>query len=341
MKYRPEIDGLRALAVIPVILFHAGFELFSGGFVGVDVFFVISGYLITTILLEDIENKQFSIVNFYEKRARRILPALYLVLSLTFLVSLFIWSPSDVKNVSQSLVATALFANNVFLTMEGHDYFGALNNVFGINPLLHTWSLAVEEQFYIVFPIILFLLSYFRFKQLIIISTIITICIFFYALINYNKNEQFVFYATHFRAWQLLTGAVCAILAYSKDERLNGTMASFMPPLGLILIAVSAFEIASIDKFGYIFFLLPTLGSALIIYYSNTNNIVNKLLSNKILVAIGLISYGLYLWHQPIFSFLTYRLVDVANPNHGLTFGNSLLAIALTIFLSIFSYFYC
>ena len=143
MKYRSEIDGLRAIAVVPVILFHVGFERFSGGFVGVDVFFVISGYLITTILIEDIENKRFSIVNFYERRARRILPALFFIMLVCIAFAwMFMILPSQIEDFSQSLVAVSLFASNIFFWMDPSGYFDGPSEE---KPLLHTWSLAVEE----------------------------------------------------------------------------------------------------------------------------------------------------------------------------------------------------
>ena len=154
MRYRPEIDGLRAMAVFPIILFHAGFEFFNGGFVGVDVFFVISGYLITTLILAEKEQGTFSLVNFYERRAMRILPALFLVMfaSLPFA---WLWLlPSDMRDFSQSLVADSTFASN-FLFWHETDYWGAANE---LKPLLHTWSLAVEEQYYILFPLFLMLM---------------------------------------------------------------------------------------------------------------------------------------------------------------------------------------
>ena len=153
MQYRAEIDGLRAVAIIPVILFHAGFPLFSGGFVGVDIFFVISGYLITTIILTEKEQGKFSLINFYERRARRILPALFFVM----LVSLpFAWLwliPSDMKDFSQSLIGVATFSSNILFWQET-GYWGTANE---LKPLLHTWSLAVEEQYYIIFPLYLML----------------------------------------------------------------------------------------------------------------------------------------------------------------------------------------
>lgn len=147
MNYRREIDGLRALAVVPVILFHAGFETFSGGFVGVDVFFVISGYLITTIILAELEQEKFSIVNFYERRARRILPALFLVMLVCIPFAWFWLLPSDMKDFSQSLVAVSVFASNILFWQES----GYFDTAAELKPLLHTWSLAVEEQYYVLF----------------------------------------------------------------------------------------------------------------------------------------------------------------------------------------------
>ena len=151
MKYRPEIDGLRALAVIPVILFHAGFEIFSGGFVGVDVFFVISGYLITSIIIEDLENSRFNLLHFYERRARRILPALFFIMIFCFPFALVWMLPNQMKDFSQSLIAVSLFVSNLLFWVED-GYFGPNSEE---KPLLHTWSLAVEEQFYLLFPIFL------------------------------------------------------------------------------------------------------------------------------------------------------------------------------------------
>lgn len=153
MKYRAEIDGLRALAVIPVILFHAGFEVFSGGFVGVDVFFVISGYLITTILIKDIEKKRFSIINFYERRARRILPALFFMMLICIPFALIWMLPNQIRDFSSSLIAVSLFVSNFLFWLQS-GYFA---EVAEQKPLLHTWSLAVEEQYYVLFPIFLIL----------------------------------------------------------------------------------------------------------------------------------------------------------------------------------------
>ena len=161
MKYRAEIDGLRALAVLPVIFFHAGFSLFSGGFVGVDIFFVISGYLITTIILTEILNDKFSLTNFYERRARRILPALFFVMLCCLPFAWFILAPSDLINFGQSLVAVATFSSNFFFWMDS----GYFSTNAELKPLLHTWSLAVEEQYYIIFPIFLWAQVLLRYNQ--------------------------------------------------------------------------------------------------------------------------------------------------------------------------------
>lgn len=166
MDYRRELDGLRALAVLPVILFHAGFETFSGGFVGVDVFFVISGYLITTIILAELNRGNFSIVNFYERRARRILPALFLVMLACIPFAWILLAPADLNSFAKSLVAVSLFVSNVFFWKDG-DYF---ETAAELKPLIHTWSLAVEEQYYVLFP--LFLMLFWKFGKRWILVTL-------------------------------------------------------------------------------------------------------------------------------------------------------------------------
>ena len=153
MEYRKEIDGLRALAVLPVIFFHAGFDIFSGGFVGVDIFFVISGYLITTIIINEMSSNNFSLINFYERRARRILPALFFVMLLSIPFAWFWLTPSDLEGFGKSLIAVSTFSSNILFWRES-GYFGAVSE---LKPLLHTWSLAVEEQYYIIFPLFLML----------------------------------------------------------------------------------------------------------------------------------------------------------------------------------------
>jgi peptidoglycan/LPS O-acetylase OafA/YrhL len=203
MKYRKEIDGLRAFAVIPVILFHAGFSQFSGGFVGVDVFFVISGYLITTIILAEKENGTFSLVNFYERRARRIIPALFVVLLVSTLFSWLWLSPSHMKDFSQSLIAVSLFSSNILFWQET-GYWGVENE---LKPLLHTWSLAVEEQYYVLFP--LFLMMMWKFGKRWILSSFFIVAIASLLLSQWaafnEPAENFFLLPT--RGWELAIGA--------------------------------------------------------------------------------------------------------------------------------------
>lgn len=171
MKYRPEIDGLRAVAVVPVILFHAGFSIFSGGFVGVDIFFVISGYLITTIIMSELEAGTFSLLRFYERRARRILPALFLVVLCCLLPAWVFLTPLHMQDFAQSLVAVTLFSSNILFWQES----GYFNQAAELKPLLHTWSLAVEEQYYILFP--LFLMMMWRWGRKLTLDTLVVVFI--------------------------------------------------------------------------------------------------------------------------------------------------------------------
>jgi len=299
LKYRAEIDGLRALAVIPVILFHAGFELFSGGFVGVDVFFVISGYLITTILIEDIENKRFSIVNFYERRARRILPALFFVM-LVCIPFAWMWMlPSQMKDFSQSLVAVSLFASNILFWRES-GYFDVAAEE---KPLLHTWSLAVEEQYYMLFPIFLILAWRFgknRVFWMIVVMAAISLLLSEW---GWRKHPTANFYLAPTRAWELFSGSIAAFIVQKQGVQKNNVLAT----LGLALIVFSILFYDETTPFPSVYALVPVLGVVLLVLYAEKETITAKLLSTKGFVGIGLISYSAYLWHQPLFAFARIR----------------------------------
>ena len=206
MKYRAQIDGLRALAVLPVILFHAGFERFSGGFVGVDIFFVISGYLIATIIISEMAEGKFSLVNFYERRARRILPALVFTVLLTSAAAPFILLPGQIKDLGHTLVSIATFLSNYFFYLE-LDYF---NEFSSKNPLLHTWSLAVEEQFYLFFPILIMLI-YPKGRVTLFASLIVFFILSIFSSQSLSShNASLSFYSLHTRAWELMFGAFVA-----------------------------------------------------------------------------------------------------------------------------------
>lgn len=302
MKYRAEIDGLRALAVVPVILFHAGFELFSGGFVGVDVFFVISGYLITTILIEDIENKRFSIVNFYERRARRILPALFLVM-LVCIPFAWMWMlPSQMKDFSQSLVAVSLFASNILFWRES-GYFDAAAEE---KPLLHTWSLAVEEQYYVLFPI--FLILAWRFGKNRVFWMIVVMAAISLLLSEWGWRNKATanFYLAPTRAWELFAGSIAAFIVQKQGIQKNNLLAT----LGLAAIIFSIFFYDEATPFPSVYALVPVLGVVLLVLYAEKETIVAKLLSTKGFVGVGLISYSAYLWHQPLFAFARIRSLE-------------------------------
>jgi peptidoglycan/LPS O-acetylase OafA/YrhL len=303
LKYRAEIDGLRALAVVPVILFHAGFELFSGGFVGVDVFFVISGYLITTILIEDIENNRFSLVNFYERRARRILPALLLVLLVTYAVSYLIYLPGAHKIVGQYVVSSILSASNVLLYLQGNEYFGLES---GINPLFHTWSLGVEEQFYVFFPPFLF--AVWRFRRHRVLWTILALAAVSLVLSEWSwRNKPTAnFYLPLTRAWELLAGSIAAFIVQKQGVQKNELLAL----IGLAAIIFSIFRYDETIPFPSAYALVPVLGVVLLVLYADKETVAAKFLSTKGFVGIGLISYSAYLWHLPSQIYFDYLFPD-------------------------------
>ncbi len=308
MEYRREIDGLRAVAVIPVILFHAGFPIFSGGFVGVDVFFVISGYLITTIILSEKEQGTFSLVNFYERRARRIMPALFFVMFASTLAA-WVWLyPSHMMGFSQSLIAVPLFSSNILFWQET-GYWGVENE---LNPLLHTWSLAVEEQYYVLFP--LFLMLMWRFKKRYIFSSFVLIAFGSLLLSQYlvNVKPTANFFLLPTRGWELAIGAGIAFYSLYRTKEMSALLShkfvdEMMGVLGIVLIAIAVFQFDESTPFPSVYALIPTLGTALIIIFSNNKTIIGKVLGSKPLVAIGLISYSAYLWHQPLFVFVRHQ----------------------------------
>jgi peptidoglycan/LPS O-acetylase OafA/YrhL len=305
MDYRREIDGLRALALLPVLLFHAGFETFSGGYVGVDVFFVISGYLITSIVLKSLDEGRFSIVHFYERRMRRILPALFLVLLVSFP---FAWAwmlPADMERYSAGLASVSLFASNI-LFWRTSGYF---DTEAELKPLLHTWSLAVEEQFYLLYPL-LFLLVWARGRRAFVVLLAVGAVISF-ALAEWASQlrPSATFYLLPTRAWELALGALTAV--YLSQRSLPTSGGSHVHTAGSLLgLALIAFAVVAFDDgtpFPGKYALLPTLGTVLIVCFATRETWAGRLLGSRVLVGIGLVSYSAYLWHQPLLALARHR----------------------------------
>jgi len=307
MRYRAEIDGLRAVAVLPVILFHAGFNLFSGGFVGVDIFFVISGYLITTIIVAEIHAGSFSIVNFYERRARRILPALFFVLFCSLPFAWFWLVPADLKSLSQSLVAVCLFSSNI-LFWQTSGYFDSSAE---LKPLLHTWSLAVEEQFYVFFPLALMLAWRFwprRMLPLLGLAAAVSLGI---AQWGSAARPDAAFYLLPTRGWELLIGAFAALVLLNERAWQPGrTVSEAASVAGLSMLLYGIFVFDKNVPFPSLYTLVPTAGTALIILFATPATAVGRLLARPALVGIGLISFSAYLWHQPLFALARHRSLD-------------------------------
>ena len=309
-NYRSEIDGLRALAVLPVIFFHAGFELFGGGYVGVDIFFVISGYLITIIILKELHNNTFSIKNFYERRARRILPALIFVILITSILSFIFLTQSELASYFKSVKSTLLFFSN-FYFWKTTPYFVSESD---LEPLLHTWSLSIEEQFYIFFPAVL--LIFYKFLKKYILFFFIAcflLSIFICQVLAVKTGGTLNFYFTLSRAWELALGSMCAYILFKKKVSISNSLENLFSLIGFFFIIFSIFFFNKQTIYPSLYTLLPTIGTSLIILFANENSIIKKFLSIKLLVGFGLISYSLYLWHQPLLVFGRIIFDDFSN----------------------------
>ena len=295
MCYRPEIDGLRAVAVLAVILFHAGFPMFEGGYIGVDVFFVISGYLITKILINDFALKRFSFVEFYERRARRIFPALVFTGVCTAITAWIILNPIELSKFGGDLIGVATFSSNVVFWKSG----GYFEEASEINPLIHTWSLSVEEQWYILFPLILFTLWRLSTKH--VFSCLVIFAVVSFLLSDWGARNMPAanFFLVPTRAWELLAGSITAFVIQKRGV-CEGELLS---ALGGFLLLLSIAFLNKSTPFPSALTLLPVVGTVLIIMFGSPTTHITRLLSKNVLVGIGLISYSAYLIHQPIFAF--------------------------------------
>jgi peptidoglycan/LPS O-acetylase OafA/YrhL len=312
LTYRPEIDGLRAIAVVAVILYHAqvdmfGHQFFKGGFIGVDIFFVISGYLITSIIIKElVTTGSFSFKHFYLRRIRRIIPALLFVMLISIPFSLAFLLPENILDLSKSTLYSLGFSSNFYFHYSGQQY-GAENSI--LRPFLHTWSLSIEEQFYILFPIILlFTFKFFR-KFLLLILILVFLISLGLADWGSKNHPSFNFYFLPTRCWELLAGSILAYIEIAKGKRSqNRVLNLILPFIGFLLILHSIFFFTLVPRkdemlHPSIYTLTPIIGVCLIIWFSNKEEFITKILSTKLFVGIGLISYSLYLLHYPIFAF--------------------------------------
>jgi len=301
MTYRQDIDGIRALAILPVIFYHAGLPGWSGGFIGVDVFFVLSGYLITGIILRETLGQGFSLLTFYERRVRRILPALAVVIAVCFAIGWAVMLPDELKKLGESGIYAVLFASNFYFP-QVLDYFEASAK---FSPLLHTWSLAVEEQFYVFFPLLLIFLCK-RFSQLAVFVSVAVLSLvsLFAAVALLPAKSDLVFYMFPFRAWELGLGALLAFTFIAKPA--NKWLCNALALSGIALIIVPTVTYSADTPFPGLSAVAPVLGTALLIWTGTRvgGTSISRFLSLPLLVWIGLISYSLYLWHWPIIAFM-------------------------------------
>lgn len=298
LHYRPDIDGLRAVAVLSVLAYHLKVGAFRGGFVGVDIFFVISGYLISAIILKDIAAGKFSIASFYERRIRRIFPALIVTLIGTSILAYRYFLPSELTTYAKSLLA-ALFSLSNFYFWRHSGYFSAPVETI---PLIHTWSLAVEEQFYLFLPIFLALAHRYFPRKIRFTVIVIALCSFAASAVGAFRDPTATFYLADSRAWELMLGVLISLDVFPEVSR--PFFRNLLAVFGMLLICISVFAYSSDTPFPGVAALAPCLGAAMIIAAGLSGpSLVGRILSLKPVVFVGLISYSLYLWHWPIIVF--------------------------------------
>ncbi|MCX7512756.1 acyltransferase family protein [Frateuria hangzhouensis] len=329
LKYRADIDGLRAVAVLSVLLYHVGSGVFSGGYVGVDIFFVISGYLITTIILREVENGSFSIVRFYERRARRILPALAAVMLVALPLGTVLLTPFQLRKLAESAVAAAAFCSNVLFYATS----GYFDGPAAFKPLLHTWSLAVEEQYYIFFPLMLLLIARYGGRRYFRWVAGLGLLSFLGCVLVTRVDATAAFYLIPTRAWELFIGSVLSLKVFA-EPRNRGTREA-IAALGAALVAWAVFGYTPDTSFPGVAAAVPTLGAALIIHAgTGGTSLVSRVLSLRPMVFVGLISYSLYLWHWPVIVYTELYLIGARS------LTGSALIVAASFILAVLSWKY-
>lgn len=323
MHYRSDIDGLRTVAVMSVVIFHFFPEVIPGGFIGVDIFFVISGYLISSILIKDLTDKKFSIITFYKKRVLRIFPALFFVLAVVYIIGWFTLTQGDYSTLGKHIAGGSFFLSNILLWSES-GYFDTSSQ---LKPLLHLWSLGVEEQFYLLWPLVLMLFTKIR-KNIAAAGVTVLILSFAFSVHTMNSTSGVNYYSPMSRAWELMFGSLLAIYMCKREVSLNRTFKNLASFIGAALIIISLYFIDESMPFpGYIA-ILPVCGASILIL--SEGGAFNKLLSYKPIVYIGIISYPLYLWHWPLYSFSRIALGDDLTTSFKVT--TILICFALAIF---------
>lgn len=325
MEYRGDIQGIRALAILLVFIFHLNSDWLSGGFVGVDVFFVISGFLITSIILEQKQKKTFRFLSFYKRRLKRIAPAYYVMIACVAILAFLQYLYTDLFQLKEWLLSSIVYLSNIIFA-GGDSYFGAKSTE---NPLLHTWSLAIEMQFYLVLPL---LLLFVKDKFLIYLISFLIIAITLYS--SYQLlvvgATSLVYFSLIARMPEFLCGSLAALL-FRGGKRISKELSRFIAPSGMFLILMSAFFITESSPFPGILALIPCVGAVMLIV--SDKNSVNNFLSGKIFVYLGELSYSFYLWHWPIMALLRYH-----NDRYQFTFVESILVITFTLLLGSLSY---
>jgi len=331
--YRPEVDGLRAIAVVAVMLYHAGFlptgiGAVTGGFLGVDVFFVISGYLIASIILRDLERDRFSFLDFYDRRARRILPPLFTVMATSLPFAWSMMHPHALREYAASALAALGFGSNFWFWIE--DSYAAEPSQ--LKPLLHTWSLGVEEQFYLIFPVLLLLTWRFARRASVYISLALTVVSLGVAQYASMASPDAAFYLLPYRGWELLLGAVLAMLELTRGRHPQRVMVRVMPPIGLGLLIWSFVYWDHGMRHPSILTAVPVTGTMLLIWFTRKGELVTRILSSGLMVGVGLISYSLYLWHFPMLSLARVHVGILGT-------SDKLALLAASVALSVISYF--
>lgn len=329
ISYRPEIDGLRCIAVLGPIGWHAQFNILGhdpvpGGFLGVDIFFVISGYLITLIILRELQIGRFTIRGFYERRARRILPILLTVLLSCLPFAWLFMLPKAVEEFTGSVLSTLAFGSNFWFWQESSYWSEAAE----YKPLLHTWSLALEEQYYVLFPLLLIVLWRLGARSIIPVFLLIFMASLTLAQLRVASDPDRAFYLLLPRMWELIGGAILAVLEIRRGRTSSAWLESTMPWVGLMLVCAPIFLFHRDLAWPSYMTLIPVVGTMMVIWYTKPRHSVALLLRWKPIAGIGLISYGLYLWHFPIFAFAR---IKGPWPSQVEMLGYILLALALSV----------